>query len=226
MFTVDHYRAQYARASSDELQELLTIPAECLTLEARQALGEEAARRSLDASTPLVRVVDPPRMGRLTYPKAPLGERFGAYLVDLLITMGPAIMASVLAFVFHLGAQSATTNFINMVATFTWAVYYGSTKDARANGQSIGKKLCGLMVVNVETGAPCGLGQSIGRALVHALLNGIPFIGWLIEPLAVVTTLDGRRFGDRAAGTQVIRLSAYEATSQHSPDGSRVDTER
>jgi uncharacterized RDD family membrane protein YckC len=223
MFTVDQYRARYARASNDELLELLGIPAERLTLEARQALGEESARRALDPSNPpAVVTVEPARVQRLTYPKAPLGGRLAAYVVDFLITMGPAIMASVFAFVFHLGAQSQTTNLINMIASFSWAIYYGFTKDSRTNGQSIGKKLFSLMVVNVDTGKPCSLGPSIGRTIVHAILNGIPFIGWLIEPIAVLTTADGRRLGDRLASTQVIRLSAYEATARElePPDSS------
>ena len=38
----------------------------------------------------------------------------------------------------------------------------------------------------------------------------IPGIGFLIEPIAAVVTADGRRLGDRLAGTQVIEVGDYD----------------
>ena len=110
-----------------------------------------------------------------------------------------------------------------MLATMTWALYYGATKDARGNGQSIGKKMVGLMVVGTETNQPCTLGQSIGRALVRLLFGVIPVVGQLIEPIAVLVTDDGRRVGDRAASTQVIRASDYEARILLPPAEAQVE---
>jgi uncharacterized RDD family membrane protein YckC len=43
-------------------------------------------------------------------------------------------------------------------------------------------------------------------------LNVIPILGQLVEPITVLTSDDGRRLGDRAAGTQVVDVSTYEAT--------------
>jgi uncharacterized RDD family membrane protein YckC len=213
MFTVDEYRARYARSSSQELLDLLVVDQNSLTPAARQALTEETARRGLEPGMTLATVgdIDAGLPKRFIYPKAPLGERFGAYVVDTIIAAGPVIMAAVFNALFDLGTQSPTTRTINYVATLAWAFYYSCTKDARPNGQSIGKKMFGLMVVNVETDKPCTLGQSIGRGLMMSILSGIPIIGWAIEPIAASWALDGRRLGDRAAGTQVIRASDYEA---------------
>jgi len=155
--------------------------------------------------------VEPVRVRQFIYPKAPLSQRFGAYIVDGIITVGPVIVAAIFNHLFHLGTQSPATRTINYVATLAWAFYYTCTRDARPNGQSIGKKIFGLMVVNTETDKPCTLGQAIGRGLTLAVLNGIPAIGWLIEPIAAVGSADGRRIGDRLAGTQVIRASVYAA---------------
>jgi len=127
------------------------------------------------------------------------------------------IFAAILGWVFNLGQQSHTTQVINMVATSAWGLYYRFTKDARPNGQSIGKKMCNLMVIDVETGEPCSLGQSIGRAFILTLFNVVPILGWLVEPLAVLVSDDGRRLGDRAAGTQVVELSTYEAIRSRLP---------
>ena len=213
MFTVDEYRDRYARASSQELLELSMMDQACLTPAARQALAEETARRALDVRVPLLESGDgePESPPRFIYPKAPLSDRFGAYLFDSAIAVGPLIMAAVFNQLLHLGAQSMSTRVINYVATLAWALYYSCTKDARPNGQSIGKKMFGLMVVGVDTARPCTLGQAIGRGLLLDLLNGIPVIGLFIEWFAALVSTDGRRLGDRLAGTQVIRASAYEA---------------
>ena len=216
MFTVEQYRARYGRASSQELIELLAIDPDSLTPEAQQALAEETARRGL--SRGMVLVEDAAALShaplRFIYPKAPLPERFGAYVVDQAIALGPVIMAGIFSFFFHLGTQSPAVRTFNYLATVAWALYYTCTRDARPNGQSIGKEIFGLMVVNVRTNKPCTLGQAIKRGLALMFLNGIPLIGWLIEPIAV-TTRDGRRIGDGVAGTQVIRASEYEASTPH-----------
>ena len=207
--TLDEYRARYARSRGDDLLKLLQTDPEGLTPEARQALAEETARRGIDRRVaPAPTVVDAPRRPYI-YPKAPLGERFAAYIIDSIIGVGPVITAAIFDFLFHI-AQNPTNRTINMVATVTWAIYYGATKDARGNGQSIGKKMVGLMVVGTDTNEPCTIGQSTGRAFVRLLFGAIPLVGQLIEPIAVLATDDGRRIGDRAASTQVIRASEYE----------------
>ena len=214
MFTVEQYRARYARSSSQELLDLLAIDPESLTPEARQALAEESALRGLTRGMSLVESVDAEadRPRQFIYLKAPIAPRFGAYVVDQMIAFGPMLMAAIFGFLFRLGAQTPGVRAFNLIASVAWAIYYMCTRDARPNGQSIGKKIFGLMVVNVETDKPCTLAHAIGRGVSLMLLNAIPVIGWLIEPIAAVGSADGRRIGDRLAGTQVIRVSVYEAT--------------
>lgn len=204
--TIDDYREQYAHSSNHELFALLQSDPERLTPDARRALAEEVARRRIDP------IRDAPRTTYL-YPKAPLGPRFGAYIVDSLIGAGPVITAAIFDFLFHI-TQNPTTRAINLVATVTWAMYYGATKDARRDGQSIGKRMSELMVVGTETNARCTLAQSAQRAFVRWLFSAIPAVGQLAEPIAVFATDDGRRIGDRAANTQVIRVSDYEPGRQ------------
>jgi len=90
-----------------------------------------------------------------------------------------------------------------------WAAYYGFLKDGQDRGQSIGKKKLGLMVVHLPTNAPCNRSQSALRALVMGATNVIPYLGWLIEPIAALAAEGGRRLGDHAAGTQVIAVDSY-----------------
>lgn len=213
MYTVDDFRARYSRASDEDLLSLLETDPVQLTPEARVALAEEAERRALRLGDPvraLAPSIDPRR--KSYYAKAPSENRFGAWIIDGIVGLGPVIVAAIVGWVFNLGQQSHTTQVINMIATSAWGIYYRFTKDARPNGQSIGKKICNLMVIDVETGAPCSLGQSIGRAFVLSIFNVIPILGWFVEPIAVISSDDGRRLGDRAAGTQVVDVNTYEAT--------------
>ena len=66
------------------------------------------------------------------------------------------------------------------------------------------------MVVNVTTNRPCSWRESATRTLTMVVLPLIPGIGFLIEPIVAVVTADGRRLGDRLAGTQVIEVGDYD----------------
>lgn len=154
-------------------------------------------------------VAEPDVLARFVYPKAPLADRFGAYVVDTLIAVGPVIAAAISNHLFHVGTPSRAMHSINMLATLAWALYYSCTKDARPNGQSIGKKLFGLMVVSAETNKPCTLRQAVARGGLLVLLNGAPGLGLLIESAAALVSDTGLRLGDRLAGTQVIRAGSY-----------------
>jgi len=214
MYTIEEYRERYARSSSEELLSLLAIEPEQLTPEARLALTEETERRGLTRAealreTHVVPVRPDVAVVNFHYPKAPLMDRFGAYMIDGAIGLGPLAVAGLIAFVSRWGRGSPTTGLVNLAGGLLWALYYLLTKDARPNGQSVGKKALDLMVVDVETNRPCLTGQSMGRSIVLILLNAIPLVGWVIEPVAVLWSDAGRRIGDQAAGTQVIRTSDY-----------------
>jgi uncharacterized RDD family membrane protein YckC len=148
---------------------------------------------------------------RSRYAKAPFSDRLGASLIDCVIGLGPLILVGLVGLWIDLGKPTKTSATINLLGSAAWALYYGFTKDGRGDGQSIGKKKLDLMVVNVKTDLPCTMLQSVGRACVLGLLCVIPVFGWLIEPFAILVSSRGRRLGDLASGTQVIRVSAYEA---------------
>ena len=50
------------------------------------------------------------------------------------------------------------------------------------------------------------MGVSVIRNLIGIFIELIPFIGWLIEPIMVVASSDGRRAADRIAGTMVVNV--------------------
>lgn len=145
------------------------------------------------------------------YPKAPLGARFLAALVDGLVVIPVMLLGILTAFAVGNEATGLGVGLGLVTAvTFGWAMFYMFTKDGRAGGQSVGKKMMGLMVVHLQSNQPCNRGQSAIRYLVAFLLNMVPYVGWLIEPIVLLAAAGGRRLGDTAAGTQVILASNYK----------------
>jgi uncharacterized RDD family membrane protein YckC len=82
-------------------------------------------------------------------------------------------------------------------------LYYFFTKDGFSNGQSIGKQIMGLMVVNLATNLPCTTNISFLRQII--LLMALP-----VEIVMLFTQKQRRRLGDFAAKTQVIEATEYE----------------
>ena len=137
----------------------------------------------------------------MNYPKAGVGSRFLAYIVDSLISGLPFIPGALLLSSRHTDVLGGVLLFL----AFCWGLYYGFCKDGMYGGQSYGKKLNGLMVVNLTTNQPCKKGGSILRALSWC----IPYVGGIIEIVMILASDKGRRLGDRFAGTQVIEVSQY-----------------
>ena len=142
------------------------------------------------------------------YAPGGLGDRFIALIVDGVIGflfLVPAFVVFILTGVEDLGAGAG----VLIIAGVIGAIGYGFVKDGMKGGQSIGKRMTGIMVVHLPTNQPCSVGQSALRALVYLLLNFVPYLGWLVEPMMVFAASDRRRLGDRAADTMVITAEEY-----------------
>jgi uncharacterized RDD family membrane protein YckC len=217
MYTVDALRERYARSSDADLLALLAVDPERLTPESRQALAEETRRRGLEsppewASVPVAAAGPAGFTSTRRYLKAPFGTRLLAYIVDGIVSVGTVALAVATVFFTNLPRDNRFAAFAVVAAAVLWTIYYSFTKDGRDGGQSIGMEMLNLMVVNTTTNAPCSTGESALRALVLFALNLVPVVGWLIEPIFALSDPDGRRLGDRAANTQVIRTSDYVPT--------------
>ena len=105
--------------------------------------------------------------------KAPIGERCVSYLVDNFIT-------SCLLYACCIG------------------VIYACVKDGIRDGQSFGKGLMNLRVVDYNTGMPATIGQSFIR---NCLCGSVDQMCCYLFALC---SEDGRRIGDHVAGTVVI----------------------
>ena len=148
--------------------------------------------------------------------KASLGSRFVASLLDGLICAGlsiPAVIFYVIGMANVSHSYYGSTDYSGSVFFFFLAfilyiipLVYIFIKDGLGEGQSWGKKAMEIKVINVSDNSNCTKGTSALRALISWLINLIPFVGWLIEPIMVIATSDGRRLADKAAGTMVVNI--------------------
>lgn len=148
----------------------------------------------------------------MDYHKASLGSRFLAYILDALITLGlgiPAIIffaigMSKVSYSYYGSSSSCGVFFFLAFIFWLLPLIYVFIKDGLGEGQSYGKKLMGIKVIKLSDMSNCTMGTSAIRAIIYYLLSFIPLVGWLVEPIMVLATSDGRRLADKAAGTMVV----------------------
>lgn len=161
------------------------------------------------------------------YPKAPLGERFWASVLDGFISLGLSLPTLICWWVALQKSRASRYDYdsydpggvamLFLLGLFLYLIplVYNFIKDGLGQGQSWGKRNVYLMVVDLSTNQPCGKGKSAARHFISALVCLIPFIGWLIECIMVLVSTDGRKLGDLAANTQVVHIDHYFREDQY-----------
>ena len=138
---------------------------------------------------------------------AGIGYRFAAQIVDgiIMIILFLAIASKIAAKTggltdtgFKLEGEPALLAFLLMAIA---VVLYFSVLEAFWNGQTLGKKLVGIRVVETN-GAPCGFLKALVRNIVR-FVDAIAF--YLVAAIAVLTSKRNQRLGDMVAGTLVIK---------------------
>lgn len=123
-------------------------------------------------------------------------HRFVAEILDIFAGFLPfMILGPVMLLVVEPG--SATAVILGM-AGMLFAISYHLFCDALPGGQSVGKDVMGIAVVDGRTGRPCSAGQSFVRNLLLAVLG---FFDWIF-----IFGGNRRRLGDMVAGTLVVKV--------------------
>jgi uncharacterized RDD family membrane protein YckC len=153
---------------------------------------------------------------------AGFGRRFAAFLIDLMLIGG---VTGLLSMVLKLLPDALSTLIVTtagFLITWGYHVYF----EVRQGGQSLGKRLLSLRVVDAR-GLPIDLRQSLVRNVVRAL-DMIPVGG--IGMATCLLDRHRRRLGDLAAGTLVVEerqppvvdLAALQQRRQNSLDTPRL----
>jgi uncharacterized RDD family membrane protein YckC len=171
-------------------------------------------------------VIPTPERVAFQYPIAGIGSRFLAQAVDLLVFAGLFLMVGIggAAFgaIFH-NARLAVLLWL----LFSFALVFGYflISEALWNGQTLGKRALRLRVVG-DRGEPIEFSQSAIRNLVR-IVDFLPFF-YGVGLLALFINGRGKRLGDLAAGTLVVRergrISLYDLAATGTAPSPPVDT--
>jgi len=176
-----------------EAEQLLALQAQGgLTETASRVLDEELAKRSISPQERAARVSElkqhSAQQDELLASLASPPQRFSAQFIDSIVTLLifiPAVL--VWPAVGSLGA-----------AGFILAAAYLLLADGLPNGQSIGKRVLNIAVIDQRTRKPCTYFQSFVRNFLLALLG---IFDWIF-----ILGRKHQRLGDMAASTIVVRL--------------------
>jgi len=188
--TEQDLRERYAGMETEQLVELQTQGG--LTETAGRILDEELAKRSISprerASIVSELKQHSAQQDELLASLASPPQRFSAQFIDSIVTLLifiPAVL--VWPAVEALG-----------VAGFILAAAYLLLADGLPNGQSIGKRVLNITVIDQRTRKPCTYFQSFVRNFLLALLG---IVDWIF-----ILGRKHQRLGDMAASTIVVRL--------------------
>jgi len=134
-------------------------------------------------------------------PLAGPASRLYAMLLDIVIVLGAVNGIGLLVYWIFAKAPGfgvmATT-----LAEFAIGFAYGALLEGFWNGQTIGKRLFHLRVID-QAGLPLRIEQAWVRNLMR-VFDALPF-AYLVAGISVLSSPVTQRFGDRVAGTLVVR---------------------
>jgi uncharacterized RDD family membrane protein YckC len=128
------------------------------------------------------------------------GSRAIALLVDLAIIYSASFALSLIAGVVSPGGGVLIA--VLIIAAFLLTYGYFVAFEVLGDGRTVGKRVVGLRVVNMQGGA-VGLRRSLIRNLLR-LVDQLPG-AYIVGLVAIVASRHNQRLGDLAAGTLVVR---------------------
>jgi uncharacterized RDD family membrane protein YckC len=130
-------------------------------------------------------------------PRASFGQRLGAYLLDVIAL---AVIYFILLVISRPLAYAVGT--ILSLAYFTY--FEGSP-----SGQTIGKRLLGIRVIDFSAGGPVGYGRAFVRWIARILSGIVCLLGYLW----MLWDKEKQTWHDKLATTVVVPTSAYPVQS-------------
>lgn len=138
---------------------------------------------------------------RIDQTPASIGDRIVARLADYTIIAVYCIGIGKIISLLELSYTKAEVLFI--IAIYLPAVFYSLLWETFNNGQTPGKRIRKIKVVNADGTTP-----NVGSFFMRWLLFGLDIL-FGIGVLAILLTKNRQRIGDLAAGTMVIKLDDF-----------------
>jgi uncharacterized RDD family membrane protein YckC len=145
-------------------------------------------------------------------PLAGPASRLYAMLLDIAIVLGAVNGVGLLIYWIFAKAPGFGVMVITL-GEFAIGFAYGALLEGFWNGQTIGKRLFHLRVID-EAGLPLRIEQAWVRNLMR-VLDALPF-AYLVRGVSALSNPPMQRFGDRVAGTLVVRQTPLVAPGEES----------
>jgi uncharacterized RDD family membrane protein YckC len=138
------------------------------------------------------------------------GRRLAAILIDDLLLLIPAAIGIVLVAVDNFDNGVAPVAIVGLVIlgltlTVGQAAYF-TILNGNERGQTYGKRLLGIRVIDEAVGGPIGYGRSFGRWAVPAVVNFFCGIFGLVDGLWPLWDDRNQALHDKVAKSVVIRV--------------------
>lgn len=195
--TEQDLRERYESLETDQLIELQTRGG--LTDTATRVLEQVLAERSVSTEERVAVTAEVKERldaeAAMMASLASRGARLGARLIDFFVTDAIILVS------FLLGWVAVPLGIFGVFVTIAYVVF----ADGLPRGQSVGKRVLGIAVVDRHTKRPCSYGESLIRN-IPLLLLGI--FDWLF-----IFSPTRQRVGDLVASTVVVRANHREVTT-------------
>jgi len=146
---------------------------------------------------------------RISQVPASIGERIVAQMIDYAILFVYLMSTIYVLSNLYLNTWSGVSMFFLLAFIYLPMLCYSLLCEVFNNGQSVGKKLLNIRVVNADGSTPT-LSAYLLRWLLYIV--DVPLTGGL-GLIVVLVTKNSQRLGDLAAGTMVIKEKNYKRIS-------------
>ncbi len=138
----------------------------------------------------------------LDLPPAGLGSRMASGLIDVIATFGLLIVILLVFLVAAINTDQALASVAYLGSLITVFLVFPATLETLTRGKSLGKLALGLRTVRDDAGP-----ISFGHAFVRALIGFVEIYAFSGVPafFSMLLSSRGKRLGDYAAGTYVVR---------------------
>jgi len=167
---------------------------------------------STRASTAVELTIATPEGVLFRLPLAGPASRLCAMLLDIVIVLGTVNGIGLLVYWIFARAPGFGVMVITL-AEFAIGFAYDALLEGFWNGQTIGKRLFHLRVID-QAGLPLRIEQAWVRNLMR-VVDALPF-AYLIGGISVLSSPLMQRFGDRVAGTLVVRQTPLAVPGEES----------
>ena len=130
-------------------------------------------------------------------PRATFAQRLGAYLIDI-------VVINVFSYVLGIFIRTRTTP-AGLAMSFLITLGYFAVFEGSGSGQTVGKRLVGIRVVDFETGAPIPYGRAFART-IGRWISGLVF---LLGYLWMLWDPNRQTWHDKIASTTVVPVESF-----------------